>query len=42
MIASGMLIWAWRKVGRASLEEQALDAQLMEGGDIGAEDGAER
>ena len=28
-IATGILIWAWRKVGRASLEEQALYAQLM-------------
>ena len=27
--ATGVLIWAWRKVGRASLEEQALYAQLM-------------
>jgi hypothetical protein len=35
-VASGMLIWAWRKVGRASLEEQALYAQLMQG-DGGAE-----
>jgi hypothetical protein len=36
-VASGILIWAWRKVGRASLEEQALYAQLMEGGDLGTE-----
>lgn len=32
--ATGVLIWAWRKVGRASLEEQALYAQLMQGGDL--------
>lgn len=27
-VASAVLIWAWRRVGRASLEEQALLAQL--------------
>jgi membrane protein implicated in regulation of membrane protease activity len=27
-LASAVLIWAWRRVGRASLEEQALLAQL--------------
>ncbi len=30
-LASAMLIWSWRRVGRASLEEQALLAQITAG-----------
>lgn len=38
--AGAALIWSWRRVGRASLEEQALYAQLMQGGDLGGEPGS--